>query len=107
VAIPIITPSVYYIREITPPAGFQLPTPSQVQTQVVAGPSSATAPVQNYVEFVHVQVPAFLLPLTGGDGALWFSIGGGALLAIAIGAALVAARRRATTARAAAVETVA
>lgn len=97
VAIPIITPGVYYVREITPPAGFQLPTPSQVQTQVVSGPSSATAPVQNYLEFLHIQVPAFLLPLTGGDGALWFSIGGGALLAIALGAALVAARRRAST----------
>ena len=70
VAIPIITPGNYYVREISPPAGFQLPTPSQVQTQVVAGPSSTTAPVQNYVEFEHDQVPAFALPLTSGDGAL-------------------------------------
>lgn len=98
VAIPIITPGNYYVREITPPAGFQLPTPSQVQTQVVAGPSSTTAPVQNYVEFEHDQVPAFALPLTGGDGALWFTVGGIGLLAIALGTAILAARRRATVA---------
>ena len=100
VAIPIITPGNYYVREMTPPAGFQLPTPSQVQTQVVAGPSSTTAPVQNYVEFAHNQVPAFALPLTGGDGALWFGIGGGALLAIALGAAVVTTRRRVAPANA-------
>ncbi|MFJ6535611.1 SpaH/EbpB family LPXTG-anchored major pilin [Paenarthrobacter sp. NPDC091711] len=97
VAIPIITPGNYYVREITPPAGFQLPTPSQVQTQVVAGPSSTTAPVQNYVEFEHDQVPAFALPLTGGDGALWFTVGGIGLLAIALGTGILAARRRRAT----------
>jgi fimbrial isopeptide formation D2 family protein/LPXTG-motif cell wall-anchored protein len=95
VAIPIITPGNYYVREITPPAGYQLPTPSQVQTQVVAGPSSTTAPVQNYVEFEHDQVPAFALPLTGGDGALWFSVGGIAILAVALGSAVAVSRRRA------------
>ncbi|WP_314322944.1 SpaH/EbpB family LPXTG-anchored major pilin [Paenarthrobacter ilicis] len=98
VAIPIITPGNYWVREITPPAGFQLPTPFQVQTQVVAGPSSTTAPVQNYVEFRHDQVPAFALPLTGGDGALWFTVGGIGLLAIALGTGIVATRRRRATA---------
>ena len=101
VAIPIITPGNYYVRELTPPAGFQLPTPSQVQTQVVAGPTSTVAPVQNYVEFAHNQVPAFALPLTGGDGALWFTVGGGALLVTAIGAALVSSRRRSAPAQSA------
>lgn len=94
IAIPIITPGNYYVREINPPAGFQLPTPNQVQTQVVAGPSSTTAPVQNYVEFRHDQVPAFALPLTGGDGALWFTVGGIGLLAIALGTSIVATHRR-------------
>ncbi|MHA7278219.1 SpaH/EbpB family LPXTG-anchored major pilin [Arthrobacter sp. MDT2-2] len=98
VAIPIITPGNYYVREITPPGGFQIPAPNQVQTQVVAGPSSITAPVQNYVEFEHDQVPAFALPLTGGDGALWFTVGGIGLISIALGTAIVAARRRASTA---------
>ncbi|MFC5929708.1 LPXTG cell wall anchor domain-containing protein [Cryobacterium melibiosiphilum] len=103
VEIPIITPGNYYVREITPPAGFQLPTPSQVHTQVVAGPSSTTAPVQNYVEFEHDQVPAFALPLTGSDGALWFTVGGVGLIAIALGTGIVGSRRRATLAPAGAV----
>lgn len=93
VEIPIITPGNYYVRELTPPAGFQLPTPSQVQTQVVAGPSSTVAPVQNYLEFRHDQVPAFALPLTGG-GAIWFGVGGGALLVLALGVAVAFSRRR-------------
>lgn len=94
VEIPIITPGNYWVREITAPAGFQLPTPSQVVTQVVAGETSTVAPVQNYLEFAHSQVPAFLLPVTGGDGALWFGVGGGALLLVVIGAAVLTARRR-------------
>ncbi|MFS0703794.1 SpaH/EbpB family LPXTG-anchored major pilin [Cellulomonas sp. 179-A 9B4 NHS] len=96
VAIPIITPGNYYVREITPPSGFNLPQSNPVQTVVVAGPTSTTAPVQNYVEFNHTQVSAanFLLPYTGGDGGVWFATGGGALLAIALGAAFVQARRR-------------
>jgi LPXTG-motif cell wall-anchored protein len=104
VEIPIITPGNYYVREITPPAGFNLPTGNPVQTAVVAGPTSTVPPVQNYLEFVHTQVGAanFLLPLTGGDGGLWFGLGGGALVAIALGAAIVVSRRRAAAARAAA-----
>jgi hypothetical protein len=99
VAIPIITPGNYYVREITPPTGFNLPQSNPVQAVVVAGPTSTVPPVQNYVEFNHTQVSAsnFLLPLTGGDGGLWFGLGGGALVAIAIGAAIAAARRRAGT----------
>ncbi len=102
VAIPIITPGTYYVREITPPAGFQLPRPSQAPVRVVPGPSSTVAPVQNYVEFLHDQVPAFALPLTGGDGALWFTVGGTGLIAIALGTGVIAARRRATSALASA-----
>ncbi|GMA30347.1 SpaH/EbpB family LPXTG-anchored major pilin [Litorihabitans aurantiacus] len=94
VAIPIITPGNYYVREITPPSGFQLPQPSQVQTQVVAGPTSTTPPVQNYVEFAHVQVPSFALPLTGSDGGLWFTLAGAGLVTSGLGVAIVAARRR-------------
>lgn len=98
VAIPIITPGNYYVREMTPPAGFQLPAPNQIQTQVVSGPSSITAPVQNYVEFEHDQVPSFALPLTGGDGALWFTVGGIGLLAVALGTGTIVSRRRAALA---------
>lgn len=100
VEIPIITPGNYYVREITPPAGYNLPQSNPVQTVVVAGPTSTVPPVQNYVEFNHTQVSAanFLLPFTGGDGGLWFGVGGGALLAIALGAAVIVSRRRAVSA---------
>lgn len=100
VAIPIITPGNYYVREITPPAGYNLPQSNPVQAVVVAGPTSTVPPVQNYVEFNHSQVSAanFLLPFTGGDGGLWFGIGGGALLVIALGAAVMVSRRRAVAA---------
>jgi fimbrial isopeptide formation D2 family protein/LPXTG-motif cell wall-anchored protein len=99
VEIPIITPGTYYVREITPPAGFQLPTPDRVVTQVVAGETSTVPPVRNYVEFQHQQVPAFALPLTGGDGGLWFTVGGAAMIVTALGAAVVVSRRRAAQAR--------
>ncbi|ADG72964.1 LPXTG-motif cell wall anchor domain protein [Cellulomonas flavigena DSM 20109] len=104
VAIPIMTPGNYYVREITPPAGYNLPQSNPVQTVVVAGPTSTTAPVQNYVEFNHTQVSAanFLLPLTGGDAGRWFALAGSALLAIAVGAAVVVTRRRALSAPASA-----
>jgi fimbrial isopeptide formation D2 family protein/LPXTG-motif cell wall-anchored protein len=95
VNIPIITPGNYWVRETTPPTGYQLPSPDRVLTAVVPGPTSTTTPVRNYVEFVHNQVPAFALPITGGDGGLWFGVGGAALLAAMVGSALVVARRRA------------
>ncbi|MFS0868304.1 SpaH/EbpB family LPXTG-anchored major pilin, partial [Microbacterium sp. 179-B 1A2 NHS] len=88
-----LTPATYWGREIEPPAGFQPPrltTPAQV----VAGTTSTTAPIRNYLEVPHTQLPPWALPLTGGDGALWFGVGGGALVMIAVGAAIVVARRR-------------
>lgn len=99
IAIPIVTPGNYYVREITPPTGFNLPQSNPVQTVVVAGPTSTTPPVQNYVEFNHTQVSAanFLLPLTGGDGGLWFGVVGAGLLVLALGGAFVVRRRSAAT----------
>ncbi|WP_314452176.1 SpaH/EbpB family LPXTG-anchored major pilin [uncultured Microbacterium sp.] len=95
VVVPIITPGNYWVRETVPPTGYQLPSPDRVLTAVVPGPTSTTAPVRNYVEFAHNQVPAFALPITGGDGGLWFGVGGAALLTAMIGAAFVVSRRRA------------
>jgi hypothetical protein len=97
VEIPIVTPGNYYVREITPPAGFNLPQSNPVQTVVVAGPTSTVAPVQNYVEFNHTQVSVanFLLPLTGGVGGLWFGLGGAGLIVLALGAAFIVRRRAA------------
>jgi fimbrial isopeptide formation D2 family protein len=97
--IPVLTPDVYWVRETVPPGGFQLPAPAVVSTQVVAGLTSTSAPVQDYLTVPHSQVPAWALPLTGGDGALWFGVGGGALVVLAIGAALLVAHRRAVRAR--------
>jgi LPXTG-motif cell wall-anchored protein len=103
VVIPIMTPGNYYVREITPPTGFNIPQTNPVQAVVVAGPTSTVAPVRNYVTFNHSQVSAanFLLPLTGGDGGLWFGIGGGALIVLALGSAVILSRRRAAAASAA------
>ncbi|MFB2586660.1 SpaH/EbpB family LPXTG-anchored major pilin [Herbiconiux liukaitaii] len=103
VEIPIVTPGNYFVREITPPVGFNLPNSNPVPTVVVAGETSTVAPVQNYVEFNHTQVSVanFLLPLTGGDGGLWFGLGGAGLIVLALGAAFVV-RRRAAAAQAAA-----
>jgi LPXTG-motif cell wall-anchored protein len=97
VVIPIMTPGNYYVREITPPVGFNLPQQNPVQTVVVPGSTSTVAPVQNYIEFDHLQVSVanFLLPLTGGDGGLWFGLGGAGLIVLALGAAFVVRRRAA------------
>jgi fimbrial isopeptide formation D2 family protein/LPXTG-motif cell wall-anchored protein len=92
--IPALVPGVYWGREIVPPTGYQVPPIGPTSVQVVAGPTSRTQPIQNYIEIPHTQVPAWALPLTGGDGALWFGIGGAALVAVAVGSAVLVARRR-------------
>ncbi len=103
VEIPFLAAGNYWVKEITAPAGFQLPTPVQSLTTVVPGGSVIPpATPRNYVEFDHNQFPAFALPLTGGDGALWFTVGGTGLIAIALGTGVIAARRRATAALASA-----
>jgi LPXTG-motif cell wall-anchored protein len=91
-----LVPGAYWGREITPPAGYQPPR-ATTPVQVVAGPTSTTAPIQNYIEVPHTQLPIWALPLTGGDGALWFGVGGASLVVIAVGAAIVVARRRRST----------
>jgi fimbrial isopeptide formation D2 family protein/LPXTG-motif cell wall-anchored protein len=100
VVYPALVPGIYWGSEMVPPPGYQLPVPRYSTTQVVAGPTSVSAPVQNYVPIPHNQVSAWALPLTGGDGALWFVVGGVALIVIAIGAAVLVARRRAARAQA-------
>lgn len=89
--IPALRPGKYWLIETAAPAGYQLDqTPKEVV--VVAGQSTATV---NYVTVENKQVPAWALPLTGGDGALWFGVGGAALVVMTVGIALLAARRRA------------
>jgi len=80
----------YWLREITSPSGYQ-PITTAIGPVVVTAGGVATA-VE--VAVPNVQRPSFSLPLTGGEGALALTIIGGALLAIALGFAIVALRRR-------------
>ncbi len=92
--IPALRPGTYWLVETAAPAGYQLDGTAK-KVEVVAGQSTTTV---NYVEVENKQVPAWALPLTGGDGALWFGVGGAALVAITIGAAVLIARRSTATA---------
>lgn len=87
--IPALRPGTYWLVETAAPAGYVLDGTAR-QVQVVAGQSTTTA---NFVTVENEQVPAWELPLTGGDGALWFGVGGAALVAITVGGALLIARR--------------
>jgi fimbrial isopeptide formation D2 family protein/LPXTG-motif cell wall-anchored protein len=87
--IPALRPGTYWLVETAAPAGYVLDGTAR-QVQVVAG--QATTAV-NFVKVENEQVPAWELPLTGGDGALWFGVGGAALVAITVGAAALIARR--------------
>lgn len=89
--IPALIAGSYELVEITAPVGYQVNS-TPIPFTVAAG-TTANA-VQ--VKVANTQVPAFMLPVTGGDGQMAFMIGGGALLVVAAGAFLViAARRRA------------
>lgn len=95
--IPSLRPDDYTLVIVSAPAGFQMPADTEVPVEVTAGVADA-AVLKNYAEVPFGQVPAWALPLTGGDGALWFGVGGAALLTLALGAAvLVAGRRRHAT----------
>lgn len=89
---PGIKEGTYYLVETVAPNGYNR-TDEVIEVPVVAG--GAGAPIE--IDVANTQVPEWELPLTGGDGALWFGIGGGALVAIAAGAALVIARRQKAT----------
>lgn len=81
----------YLVVETAAPAGYLLDsTPHPVQ--VVAGPTDGST--VNYLAVSNSQVPPWLLPFTGGDGVMTFTIAGAALMALALGFALVVLRRR-------------
>ncbi|MDF2555323.1 MAG: hypothetical protein K0R60_1218 [Microbacterium sp.] len=87
--IPALRPGTYWLVETAAPAGYVLDGAAR-QVQVAAGQATTTV---NIVKVENEQVPAWELPLTGGDGALWFGVGGAALVAISVGAAALIARR--------------
>ncbi|WAC67246.1 SpaH/EbpB family LPXTG-anchored major pilin [Agrococcus sp. SL85] len=89
VVVPALIAGDYELVEVVAPVGYQL-NPTPIPFTVTAG-STADA-VQ--IEVANSQVPAFALPITGGDGQMAFMIGGGALLVVAAGAFLILAGRR-------------
>lgn len=91
VDIPALKPGNYLLVETAAPAGYQLNTTPHPVT-VVAGPS--VTGTTNYIEISNDQVPPWLLPFTGGNGVLIFSLLGGGLMALAFGLGFIAFRRR-------------
>jgi fimbrial isopeptide formation D2 family protein len=79
----------YLIVETVSPVGY-VANLTPIAVTVAIG--TIDTPVRVTVE--NSQVPAWLLPLTGGGGAGLFAIGGGVLIAMAIGAAFVLKGRR-------------
>jgi hypothetical protein len=79
----------YWVVETIAPVGYVAST-TPIPVTITVG-STADALL---LEIENTQVPAWLLPLTGGGGAGLFAIGGGVLVAIAIGAAFVFTGRR-------------
>ncbi|WP_175985192.1 SpaH/EbpB family LPXTG-anchored major pilin [Microbacterium tenebrionis] len=98
----------YKVAVTTSVPGYTVDGASERSVTVVAGtqviPSDPKAAGNNYVPVPFTQVPAWALPLTGGDGGLWFGIGGAALIAMAIGAAVIIGGRRRPAAVVATVE---
>lgn len=88
----------YQLAIVTSPAGYNPVDVSPLSVTVVAGTpvpgADPTVAGANYVPVAFTQTPAWVLPLTGGDGGVLFTVGGGALIAFALGAAFLAARRK-------------
>lgn len=84
----------YFLVEVVAPTGYQLdPTPHAVTVQPGSIEQAVISTISN------TQEPPFTLPVTGGDGATAFMIGGGALMLIALGVVLVQSRRRTAAAQ--------
>lgn len=86
------TSAQYWIREITPPAGFLAPTNPVSSVTIKAGSANAQT-LYNTVVVTNTQQPPVNLPLTGANGQLLALIGGGSLVLLAAGTALVARKR--------------
>ena len=84
-----VTAKDYFIKETKAPAGYILPADPWSTVNVKAGATAAAT-----FDVPNTQAGHPELPLTGANGRLYLMIGGGALLLIAIGAAVVVSRRR-------------
>lgn len=85
------TPSrVYCAVETAAPAGFVLDaTPHMITVK-----AETTATTTAHIDVENAPVPGPMLPLTGSNGTLWFTVGGVALIVIAAGALLMMRRAR-------------
>ena len=85
----------YYIVEVTPPTGFQV-APGFAQSNGGSAVTVAPGGIDNNPQIVVAdpQVPPLSLPLTGSTGTVLFATSGAALIAIALGVAIVIARRK-------------
>lgn len=86
----------YYLKEVQAPDGF-VPITDPIPVQVHRGQTTATAltqtPANNYVPVANTPRTGPSLPLTGANGQLLALIGGGSLVLLAAGTALVARKR--------------
>lgn len=84
----------YWLEETVAPNGyFDLEERVRISESLPAA-SAGDGVLETFVlQVTNEQIPEWELPLTGGNGTLWFAVGGVALVAVAIGAALIVARR--------------
>lgn len=91
-----LKPGTYYLVETVAPTGYQL-IPDPIPVTIVKGqtvtPQEVTVSGTNYKPVENQQVPEWKLPLTGANGQLLALLGGGALVLLAGGTALVARKR--------------
>lgn len=94
----------YKLVLVSAPAGYNQvgasPTTVKVEAGAPADPTDPTVAGKNYQPVAFSQVPAWALPLTGGDGTAMFMTAGGALVAVALGVMLVVSRRKTAVAQA-------
>lgn len=82
----------YWVRETQAPTGYVLPTGDGAWTQVTVTAGDAASVVSVTIQNTQQRGPN--LPLTGSTGTTVFMAGGSALVLIAVGSALAAARRK-------------
>lgn len=88
--VPVLPAGTYWIVETKAPAGYQIGSTAIAPVTIATGDLSMTS-IDRYV--ANAQVPAYALPITGGEGQAAFMIGGFGLLASALGFALVRRRK--------------
>ena len=80
----------YCVVETQEPVGYVKDTTPHPVTVKAEGTATTTA----HIDVANRAVPGPTLPMTGGDGALWFSVGGIALLVAGAGGMLMVRRNR-------------